>query len=574
MNTYKLCEDFLKKTKVDIEKAERGKKYCAVRSLAEKYLESCPDCNEMTEILKKAEDNIANSDIVINKKSGKPDNIVDYCRAYDVCSDNPRINSYLRANPPCRPKDIYAKPSVNSICIYVIPNNSNLGPIDYKFMRLEDKVSFDPSNVSETFRTRHEEYRDKEICLGVKYRYYVFAVRCGVESKEWIGSEPVACYPEVGDLAVIPLHNSVSLSFCVPVGFKKIKVMRHTKEGEKRNLDVEQRTGIVMLEDNDVDEDTDYTYGVVIEYQDGTETAGVEKTCRIEKLPQPAKIISLSQGKKGIVEVQVDKPCHLYSSETEPNCRSNAIALSELKKTAKIVASIPNSQDKHTINLSNRFRGVVYPVICAGDVAVVGTAKPVCLVEAISRGDLTVSNGDYVLTFEPQDGAFEYVILTRTDAFPTSFEDPKAKRMHCNPSAFVRMGKKYIIGKSDSDSLFASVFVDYGDGHISEGEQLKYLGNKKMIKYSVSKAKFGGRCLVITFESKYKGEVPKMIVVDGGRKRVATATGGKWIGTIGPVHLDIQSRVKLSSIDEEINPDNVVLFFEDSANSEGFYLYQ
>jgi hypothetical protein len=422
----------------------------------------------------------------------------------------------------------------------------------YTILRKEGGAPSSVSDGTVAAKVTGTSYDDLSAPVGMEIFYAIYTNRGGVHSQKSVLSTSVTVIADVQNLQAEADDSTVTLKWQIPGQILGVQVIRRTDRPPHGPDDGDRidTTGQNSVKDSSVKNGVTYYYGVYCLYKCGSgktlHSSGAITNARPEPLPKPVNSLNTTLVGNS-VHITWEKPetgdvIILRSVQPLNIERGSSLPKSKIDSLAQSIHSIGVNEAKDDeVGSAVRY----YTAITVGSqMAVVGeTHKFACIPDALATR-IECNAGTLQAYWKwPQETTIA-VAAWRSDIYPQSGTDAKARTTTISKSDFDRLGRLTIPNNGATECYFA-VFVGVrtADGDIyasgqSDGARAFYSGSPPVsLSYTVSKKLFNPKRQLV-FSAERPCKISGLILVAKPGMLPVDVTDGTIVQRLPEMDLD------------------------------------
>ena len=492
------------------------------------------------------------------------DDKIDVCRqALKVCADLKEAQELLETMPPSPPSNLRAQSGATVVSLSW--NASPTSNVTYTIVR---KVHARPNSAKDgkvVGTVTGLTFDDDAPIIGRPLYYAVFAGFDSVVSAQAaIMAQPVLLTQDVTSTTVQVDNQQVDLSWETPPNVHSVVVVRTTqspptsiREGQ-RVAENDARSKRVI--DRDVQNGTLYYYGIFCQLEDHVgrlhQSVGKVVSATPEQPPVPIHHLTIESTKKDEQHFDITiswihegkgSVVVLKSEQPFPEQANKVLPESELNNYGEIL-----QHQRTSVRDSWSKTGVAFytPVILFQKMAYVGSSQRFACVDNISNLRQQNLGTAIRLHWKWPANCQEVLIAYRTDASPTSINDPHATLLRVNRAQYDNSGHYDLQGTSNQQyyMLISAIIDDNGTKVIAQGIAISALQIIKLeLTYEIRLSGAFGigrkRTLHIRVNALNGGHIPQLRLVGKQGRLPFRKTDGDLLQNIGPLLNDKKEQV-------------------------------
>jgi hypothetical protein len=454
-----------------------------------------------------------------------------YQEALDIAADAEEPRAGLRRCPPAPPENVRATVHEKYVLVEWSPTGAAGAPVEYRVARSEGHAPASADDGAVVGRTVACFIKDESVRPGSFTFYGVVAERGGAASA--VAAAPgLMITREVDRLEIVPGNESVQGTWELPVPTARVRVFRRegtAPKGPGDGIEVRLASPNSFL-DTGVRNGCLYYFRVCVEYQmpSGVPvlTTGHVVSLRPDRVPTAVEdlqiqseenslLLTWSQPLRGSVAI------YRLSQEPEWECGTRVPA----SQLSRFGAPLSPKGAAAVIDPSPPpLRTYYLPVTVAGDLAVIGAARPYVSLPEVSHIEANDFGHYLQLTWVWPENCHVALVAWRADAYPERPTDRRATKRKITKGEYERVGGFRVEQPEASPYrfvVFAAVEAggdeDYSAGvHPGARAELRTV-SPATVRYTLSRSRFRPSRLTITLHADRTVAVLPEIVVVGRR---------------------------------------------------------
>ena len=502
--------------------------------------------SEVSRILKKVDTQLAQA------RSATPEEAFKiFVSLSKEISDSDELNGNLKKFPPKECESLIGTIHSNTIVLNWTPSSS-VGDLEYFLLRKENTYPNNPNDGLKLYSGKSLEYTDNDVKENVVYCYSVFVSRIGIFSTATKIVEPLSIVEKIKNVRAIGGDSIITLSWDKSPNLKEIKIWKHRGlerpqyDSSYELISCQRLDGCII---SNLKNGETYWFAISAGYIINGNSYFSEKVY-LSSVPQkpaePLKNFSVNFSNE-IFQASWQKSewdVILFYSNTEPEYIIGTIyTLDEiLKKYKKIDFNLKTSTEA---DFKINFVGECYiipGVINASNVILNKFAyiSSVPDVKDISF-DLNSAATEMYVNFTWPKKIDRTILVYRMDDYPTSFDDPLAKKIECNKKQY-DSNAGIIISNPEEGNFYAKVYTYFE----SKGRRIYSFGIKALLsnepqrevyytlKYRQSGFLFFKKKYTLTIEIEVNGECifPPFVIVSKFKSMPLKRDDGEVVCTV------------------------------------------